>query len=68
MGKKIIVPCLDVIMIAFLPRKTYISDSVHFDSWMLTDESTVLRGFVTLSSEDNEEAIRKAMSDAIQMK
>ena len=44
------------------------SDSVHFDSWMLTDESTVLRGFVTLSSEDNEEAIRKAMSDAIQMK
>ena len=45
-----------------------ISDSVHPDSWMLTDESTVLRGFVTLSSEDNEEAIRKALSDAIQMK
>ena len=44
------------------------SDSVHSDSWMLTDESTVLRGFVTLSSEDNEEAIRKALSDAIQMK
>lgn len=44
------------------------SDSVHSDSWMLTDESTVLRGFVTLSSQDNEEAIRKALSDAIQMK
>ena len=44
------------------------SDSVHSDSWMLTDESTVLRGFVTLCSEDNEEAIRKALSDAIQMK
>ena len=44
------------------------SDSVHSDSWMLTDESTVLRGFVTLSSEDNEEAIRKALSDARQMK
>ena len=44
------------------------SDSVHSDSWMLTDESTVLRGFLTLSSEDNEEAIRKALSDAIQMK
>ena len=43
-------------------------DRVHFDSWMLTDESTVLRGFVTLSWEDNEEAIRKAMSDATQMK
>lgn len=44
------------------------SDSVHSDSWMLTDESTVLRGFITLSSEDNEQAIRKALSDAIQMK
>lgn len=28
------------------------SDSVHSDSWMLRDESTVLRGFITLSSED----------------
>ena len=44
------------------------SDSVHFDSWMLADESTVLRGFVTLSSADKKEAIRNAMSDAIQMK
>lgn len=44
------------------------SDSVHSDSWMLTDESTVSRGFITLSSEDNEQAIRKALSDAIQMK
>ena len=44
------------------------SDSVHSDSWMLTDESTVLVGFVTLSSEDNEEAIRKALPNAIQMK
>ena len=26
-----------------------ISDSVHPDSWMLTDESTVLRGFVRLA-------------------
>ena len=44
------------------------SDSVHSDSWMLTDESTVLRGFLTFSSEDNEEAIRKALSYARQMK
>lgn len=44
------------------------SDSAHSESWMVTDESTVLRGFVTLSSEDNEEAIRKSLSDAIQMK
>ena len=44
------------------------SDSVHSDSWMLTDESIVLRGFITLKSEDNEQAIRKALSDAIQMK
>ena len=44
------------------------SDSAHSESWMVTDESTVLRGFVTLSSEDNEEAIRKSLSDAILMK
>ena len=44
------------------------SDSVHCDSWMLRDKSTVLRGFITLSSEDNEQAIRKALSDVIQMK
>ena len=44
------------------------SDSAHSESWMVTDENTVLRGFVTLSSEDNEEAIRKSLSDAIQMK
>ena len=44
------------------------SYSAHSESWMFTDESTVLRGFVTLSSEDNEQAIRKSLSDAIQMK
>ena len=44
------------------------SDSVDSDNWMLRDESIVLRGFITLSSEDNEQAIRKALSDAIQMK
>ena len=44
------------------------SDNALSDSLMLTDERTVLRGFVTLSSNDNEQAIRRALSDAIQMK
>ena len=44
------------------------SDNALSDSLVLTDERTVLRGFVTLSSNDNEQAIRKALSDTIQMK
>ena len=32
------------------------SDSVHSDSSMLRVESTVLRGFITLSTEGNEQA------------
>lgn len=43
-------------------------DNALSDSLMLTYERTVLRGFVTPSSNDNEHAIRKALSDAIQMK
>ena len=44
------------------------SDNALSDSLMLTNERTVLTGFVTLSSNDNEQAIREALSDAIQMK
>lgn len=43
------------------------SDNALSDSLMLTDGRTVLRGFVTLSINDIEQAIRKALSDAIQM-
>ena len=34
---------------------------------MLTDENIVLRGLVTLNTEDNEVAVRKALCDAIQL-
>lgn len=44
------------------------SDNALSDSLMLTNERTVLTGFVTLSSNDNEQAIREVLSDAIQMK
>lgn len=44
------------------------SDNALSDSLMLTNERTVLTGFVTLSSNDNGQAIREALSDAIQMK
>lgn len=44
------------------------SDNALYDSLMLTNERTVLTGFVTLSSNDNEQAIREALSDALQMK
>ena len=40
-------------------------EEAYSDSWMLRDESIVLRGLITFSSEDNEHAIRKALSDAI---
>ena len=40
-------------------------DNALSDSLILTDERTVLRDFVMLSSNDNEQAIRKALSDAI---
>ena len=35
-------------------------DNALSDSLMLTDERTALRGFVTLSSNDSEQAIRMA--------
>ena len=42
-------------------------DDVNSDA-MLTDENTVLRGFISLNTSANELAVRKALSDAIQMK
>ena len=42
-------------------------DDVNSDT-ILTDENTVLRGFISLNTEANELAVRKALSDAIQMK
>ncbi len=41
---------------------------IDFDNWQLSDECIVLRGFVTLKSEANEAAVRKAIADAIQLK
>jgi len=43
-------------------------DDVKPESWMLTDETNALRGLVTLNSEANEQAVRKALCDAIQLK
>ena len=41
---------------------------IDIDNWQLSDECIVLRGFVTLKSEANEAAVRKAIADAIQLK
>ena len=38
------------------------------DSWMLTEESVVVRGFITLNSGASEQVVRKALCDAIQLK
>jgi len=38
------------------------------ENWMLTDENIVLRGLVTLNSQANELAVRKALCDTIQLK
>ena len=41
---------------------------IDVDSWQLSDECITLRGFVTLKSEADESAVRKAIPEAIQLK
>ena len=41
---------------------------IDIDNWQLSDESIILRGFVTLKSDANEAGVRKAITDAIQLK
>jgi hypothetical protein len=41
---------------------------IDIDNWQLSDKSIILRGFVTLKSDANEAGVRKAITDAIQLK
>ena len=41
---------------------------IDVDNWQLSDECITLRGFVTLKSEADESAVRKAIAEAIQLK